>query len=358
MAVYNTNQTRQLYVVTSAADNIAEDSSVGTITVKGFNNNKEMYFKHMGYGGITRSDKITVSNITYAKVTDADDLAHPLKRFKVTLSENVNEGELISNQEYILRIIISNYIGLSEEYKEAKYGMVFTNEGMTKSDFYKKMVKSLLDNIGKNENRFFTFYLTAGDDTTEVNQDNYSTLTGSNYDGIIIEEYPQRWILGVCQQEPVLFYPQTATIAKSNPGVQLISSDPVTLKFEPNETEYVWGTVENMTPVNKIEDGHNMADLEYFCMGERGDQYRNAGWPNVIRTQYIVNPEKKYNTIDIHYHYIGSNESVQKSEKDITLVILKDGENPDALTNDVIGKINAISGLSLATLGTSPTPGT
>jgi hypothetical protein len=56
-------------------------------------------------------------------------------------------------------------------------------------------------------------------------------------------------------------------------------------------------------------------------MGERGDIYRNVGWPNVIPTKYLVVDETKdYDVLDIHYYYEGAGENPQKSEKDITIV--------------------------------------
>ena len=105
-----------------------------------------------------------------------------------------------------------------------------------------------------------------------------------------------------------------------------------------------------------IDNGHNIADLEYFCMGERGDQYRGMCWPYNIHTKYLVDPNKKYNTIDIHYAYVGDGVSVQKSEKDITIVVPKVGAKNNVsnqLTNDIITAINAATGLTIATLDVS-----
>lgn len=88
-------------------------------------------------------------------------------------------------------------------------------------------------------------------------------------------------------------------------------------------------------------------------MGERGDMYRGIGYPNNIPTTYLVDPTVKYNVIDIHYAYVGSNESVQKSEKTITLVVPKVGATNSAsnkLANDIIEAINTATGLSIATL--------
>lgn len=99
-----------------------------------------------------------------------------------------------------------------------------------------------------------------------------------------------------------------------------------------------------------------MADLEYFGAGERGDIYRNVGFPNVINTTYLVDSAKKYNTLDLHYFYAGANEAVQKSEKDITLVLLSDGSTLSdqvAMSNYVIGAVNTALDVSLDTLPTS-----
>ena len=55
-------------------------------------------------------------------------------------------------------------------------------------------------------------------------------------------------------------------------------------------------------------------------MGARGDHYRMMGYPNIIKTEYLVDPEAAYDVIDIHYAFTDSNEGVQKSEKTITIV--------------------------------------
>ncbi len=96
--------------------------------------------------------------------------------------------------------------------------------------------------------------------------------------------------------------------------------------------------------------------LSTSAVGERGDQYRKIGWPNNIDTTYLVDPTVKYNVIDIHYAYVGSNESVQKSEKTITLVVPKVGDEnnvSNALANSIITAINTATGLTIAALDTS-----
>ena len=346
MATFSTNQVRQLYVATaSKSPNVTASDTAGSIAVKSDTAKSHLYFEYMGAGGMTRSDLIDIKNILYAKATDADDLAYDLAKYKLTLDDTVNGGEPVVAQDYILRIAFRNYPGLSEEDQYFKYGMVHVVTGMTASDFYKTLALSLVKNFSREEQGLLKFYLeTGGSDAgvvagtpTEVTKDTKeSSLTGT-YTGIIIEEAPQDWILGVMEQAPVNFTIQPDLIID-------------------NGDERIWGVVKKVTSTNSIPDGHKIADLEYFCMGERGDVYRMVGFPYVIRTKYLVDPDIKYNVIDIHYAYVGPNESVQKSEKDITIVVPKIGANnqaSNALANSIISAINKATGLTIKTLDVS-----
>ena len=346
MATFSTNQVRQLYVATALKSlNVIASGTAGSIAVKSDTAKSHLYFEYMGAGGMTRSDLIDIKNILYAKATDADDLAYDLAKYKLTLDDTVNGGEPVVAQDYILRIAFRNYPGLSEEDQYFKYGMVHAVTGMTASDFYKTLALSLVKNFSREEQGLLKFYLeTGGTDAgtvagtpTEVTKDTKeSSLTGT-YTGIVIEEAPQDWILGVMEQAPVNFTIQPDLIID-------------------NGDERIWGVVKKVASTNSIPDGHKIADLEYFCMGERGDIYRMVGFPYVIRTKYLVDPDIKYNVIDIHYAYVGSNESVQKSEKDITIVVPKIGANnraSNALANSIISAINTATGLTIKTLDVS-----
>lgn len=346
MATFSTNQVRQLYVATALKplNGIASDTA-GSIAVKSDTAKSHLYFEYMGAGGMTRSDLIDIKNILYAKATDADDLAYDLAKYKLTLDDTVNGGEPVVAQDYILRIAFRNYPGLSEEDQYFKYGMVHAVTGMTASDFYKTLALSLVKNFSREEQGLLKFYLeTGGVDAgvvagapIEVTKDTKESSLVGTYTGIIIEEAPQDWILGVMEQAPVNFTIQPDLIID-------------------NGDERIWGVVKKVTSTNSIPDGHKIADLEYFCMGERGDVYRMVGFPYVIRTKYLVDPDIKYNVIDIHYAYVGPNESVQKSEKDITIVVPKvgaDNQASNALANNIISAINTATGLTIKTLDVS-----
>lgn len=346
MATFSVNQVRQVYVSKELkSPNVIATDNAGAIAVKVDNSKTHMYFEYMGAGGMTRSDLIDLKNLISIKASDADSMAKSLTRYKLTLDPSVNGGDLISGQDYILNITIRGYIGISPEDQYFKFGMVHAVSGMSASDFYKTLVISLVKNFSREESNLLKFYLetggvdastVAGTPTEVTKYSDFSKLTGT-YTGIIIEEAPQKWVLGVIPQTEVDFsvLPQAVT---------------------DNGDERIWGIANKVASTNSVPNGHLIADLEYFCMGERGDQYRMVGFPHVIRTTYLVDPTVKYNLIDIHYAYVGSNEGVQKSEKTITLAIPKVGDNnsvSNTLANSIIDAINTATGLTVAKLDTS-----
>lgn len=408
--VISINQVRQLYVAKALKANTAALATAGDIVPKADTAKTTLYFQSMSPAGIVASDKIDIKNVLYAKATPSEALAHKLVRYSVTLDANVSATP-VAGQNYILRLAFRQYIGLSEEDQYFKYGEVIARSGMTAEQFYQEMVASLKANMSKdklvnvsldgvkakavlvdnagitvtaktlgtvgNSIKFvidsvaaakaavdvttasgvttITASLTAsaktiGDlaaliaadakasalvtvtgtpETGVVVEDPAVALTGGSTTGIIIEEAEQPWVLGMMPQAFIPFTPQFLTITVDG-------------------EDRLWGVATVVTPTNTVPDGHLIADLEYFCMGARGDIYRGMGYPNTIKTTYLVDPTQKYDVLDIHYFYTGSNESVQKSEKTITLVAVDDGSH--TAMNALIGAINTASGLTIATL--------
>lgn len=339
MATFSTNQVRQLYVakVLKTSDVLASDAA-GSIAVKNDAAKNHLYFRYKGADNLMRSDLIDIKNILYAKATDADDMAHELKAVTVTLDSEVNAGAPVAGQDYVLRIVFKQYVGMSDEDQYFKYGMVHAYAGMTHSDFYKKLALSLAKNFSREIVPLVKFVLTnSKDEAVPVDATTKESSLTETYKALVIDEVEQPWRLGVMEQTPVYFEVQPV---------------PITV----NGDERIWGKVEDTKPAGTIANGKKIADLEYFCMGERGDIYRGVGFPNNIPTTYLVDPTVKYNVIDIHYAYVGSNESVQKSEKTITLAVPKVGATnsvSNELTNGIITAINAATGLTIAALDTS-----
>lgn len=325
--VFSTNQVRQLYVATDVKEGAAHvlaTDTVGTIALKTDNAKSHMYFEYRGVGGLVRSDLIDVDKVLYAKATPASALARKLKKATVTLDATVNGGNPIAGQDYILRIVFRQYLGMSDEDQYQKYGMVHAYAGMTASDFYKTLAISLAKNFSRELVPLVKFKIGA----TEVTPNTKLADIAENADSLVIEEVEQPWTLGIQEQVPVYFevYPTTVTF---------------------NSDERIWGEVEmgDTGAANAIKDGKIIADLEYFCLGERADQYRNIGWPNAIPSKTLVDPTKEYHVLDIHYAYVGSNECVQKSEKDITIVSADKAD-----INTLIDALEAATGMEIASL--------
>lgn len=357
---YSVNQVRQLYVakVLKTPHVLASDAA-GSIAVKNDTAKNHLYFEYKGADNLMRSDLIDTKNILYAKATDADDMAHELKAVTVTLDSEVNAGAPVAGQDYILRIVFKQYVGMSDEDQYFKYGMVHAYAGMDADEFYKVLALSIAKNFsrevvplikievhskatkskgGFDSNGYMVVTPTTKDNgKSDTTNPYYATDTlVTDIDSIRITEVEQPWRLGVMAQTPVYFTVQPVAV--------MVNGD-----------ERIWATVTESTN-GTIANGKKIADLEYFCMGERGDIYRGIGFPNNIPTTYLVDSTVKYNVIDVHYAYVGNNESVQKSEKTITLVVPKVGANNQAsnkLANDIITAINTATGLNITKLDVS-----
>ena len=326
MATFSVNQVRQLYVATALkTPHVLASDAAGSIAVKNDTVKSHLYFEYKGADNLMRSDLIDTKNILYAKATDATAMAHDLKSVTIALDSNVNGGAPVAGQDYILRIAFKQYVGMSDEDQYFKYGMVHAYAGMDASEFYKVLAVSLAKNFSREVVPLIKIEIKTASATTEVTPTTkVADLTGT-YTGVVITEVEQPWRLGVMAQTPVYF---------------TVQSVPVTV----NGDERYWATLTESTS-GSISNGKTIADLEYFCMGERGDMYRQVGWPHNIPTTYLVDPAKAYCVFDIHYAYVGSNESVQKSEKTITIVCADKAE-----LNKVIAAFNTATGLSVATL--------
>ena len=326
MATFSVNQVRQLYVATSLkTPHVLASDAAGSIAVKNDTVKSHLYFEYKGADNLMRSDLIDTKNILYAKATDATAMAHDLKSVTIALDSNVNGGAPVAGQDYILRIAFKQYVGMSDEDQYFKYGMVHAYAGMDASEFYKVLAVSLAKNFSREVVPLIKIEIKTASATTEVTPTTKVADLKDTYTGVVVTEVEQPWRLGVMAQTPVYF---------------TVQSVPVTV----NGDERYWATLTESTS-GSIGNGKTIADLEYFCMGERGDMYRQVGWPHNIPTTYLVDPAKAYCVFDIHYAYVGSNESVQKSEKTITIVCADKAE-----LNKVIAAFNTATGLSIATL--------
>ena len=330
--IFTENQATLVYVAKALKTDFASLKDAGDILVKATPDKQAIYFQHKGVADISRSDLIEVKNIISANATAAKSMEKKLKNATVTLDASVNGGKPIAGQDYVLRLVFSGYIGISPEDSQYwKYGVVHATNGMSASDFYKKMALSIAKNMSREAVQFIKVFL--GD--TEVTPRTKENKLTSTYTGVIIKEVAPDWIKGTKQEKIVRLTAEPTTV---NDGTG----------------DVVWGTVK-YSDGDTLKNGKEIADMEYFFAGEKGDQYRLINWPDYVPTEYLVDPTQEYDVIDIHYSYVGSNESVQKSEKDIKLIV------PAGKANDISKAINALitaSGIQINTLTAAAGGGT
>lgn len=322
--IFTENQATLVYVAKALKTDFASLKDAGDILVKATPDKQAIYFQHKGVADISRSDLIEVKNIISANATAAKSMEKKLKNATVTLNSSVNGGKPISGQDYVLRLVFSGYIGISPEDSQYwKYGVVHATNGMSASDFYKKMALSIAKNMSREAVQFIKVFL--GD--TEVTPRTKEDKLTSTYTGVTIKEVAPDWIRGTKQEKIVRLTVEPTTV---NDGTG----------------DVVWGTVK-YSDGDTLKNGKEIADMEYFFAGEKGDQYRLINWPDYVPTEYLVDPTQEYDVIDIHYSYVGANESVQKSEKDIKLIV------PAGKADDISKAINALitaSGIQINTL--------
>lgn len=405
---FSTNQARHLYVVKDVAT-VTGTTPAGTIEVAADAAKTHLYFKYNSPGGQVRSDLIDIKNVISAKSIDGVSQRRALKQVKVALDANyLKDGNALAGQDYILRIVINQFAGMSDTDQYFKYGMVKASANMTPEAFYRKLVESLNQNFSREVTKLLDIKLdetkaskaldsntniivtavaagtegngvslevkvdtaavapvvtgkvvvltlatatatlgalkaaiagvpaaaaivsVAGknatiEDSTAVIAAAATVTEGGETTGVLLTEALQDWKLGVLAQVPVYFEAQPTVITSGG-------------------EEVIWGTATASASATYVTNGKNIADLEYFCMGERGDQYRNVGFPYVIDTTYLVDPTVEYSSLNIHYAYVGSGEGVQKSERDITLV----GSKTDI--NTIAASIGTKAGITIDAL--------
>ena len=306
MFIGSDNQFRNLYVMKTYKASESALAAVGDTTLKVDTAKNSMYLVYKDTEDNLTSDIIDLKNLLYVKSTKAADMARKLNSQSVTLNEDP-----ISGQDYVLNVEVRNFVALGDDSTHIKFGAVHAVKGMTKSDFYKAMAVNLAKNLSREPSPILNVSLNKYDSTGTTNtkvavlvngkMQNLAALTSTEtYTRIIIDEVEQPWRRGVAQVEPVNFNTTCGTV--------LVDGNDV-----------IWGTVEKEEG-DPINNGKQIADMEWFYHGTRGDIYREATYPDNFEFKPLVDETKAYHTLDIHFAYVGPGVEVAKSERTITVV--------------------------------------
>lgn len=307
MFIGSDNQFRNLYVMKAYKASESAISAVGDVTLKVDTVKNLMYLVYKDTEDTLTSDIINIKNLLYVKSNKAADMARKLHSQSVTIKENP-----ISGQDYVLNVEVRNFVALGDDSTHIKFGAVHAVKDMTKSDFYKAMAVNLAKNLSREPSPILNVSLTKHDTAASGTNTKVAVLVNGKmqnlaalqstetYTNIIIDEVEQPWRRGVAQVEPVNFNTTCGTI--------LMDGDDV-----------IWGTIAKVDG-STVNNGKQIADMEWFYHGTRGDIYREATYPDNFDFKPLVDETKAYHTLDIHFAYVGSGVEVAKSERTITVV--------------------------------------
>jgi hypothetical protein len=236
---------------------------------------------------IGRTDKI--ENVMWATLTKAEKLQTPYKEATLKFNAKVNEGAPIVGQDYIVKVSYPAIGGVGIEGFTTKVATAYASAGATTAT----IVAELVENLNAAFEADGVLEAKVGKTEAEL------VITQTN----IAEKSYERGV------RPV-------TIADFN-----VIAAPVIEDGE--EVEWLDVTIAPSTTAF-VKDGYKLADMEYFALGERGDEYRMMGYPNYVKTTYRINPAEEYDVYNIHYAYKGSNDQSHKSEKDLIIAVPAD----------------------------------
>ena len=336
MATFSTNQVKQLYVAK------ALDSNLDTVgDIKFAKAGDDLFLKYRGQDGVVRSDLINVNNLVYAKGIKASTMAEYLD------SSYVACGTAVANQSYILKICVNAFCSLGTEDRH----FIFAEYTAKSDDAAKNILAGLAVNLAKNATKvgyapLINVYVTtqsAGQSLTigtnawkvEASDAESTVAAYGSLAGLVIEAAEQPWTLGKGTYEFLKFDVTASPIVSA--GV-----------------ETRWATVTKGTthPTAAIVNSKKIADLEYFCKGERGDMYRGIGWPNNFEFTPVVNSDAQYgyDIIELGYYYAGPGEDVQKSQKEIVIAVpAASSYSSSAESYKILADINTAAGSTVIT---------
>lgn len=280
MTNFSTNQVMQFYVADS-------------FTVLPYKDEKAFKISFPTLG-IT-SDKI--ENIEWVKLTKAAKLQPKAKQATITF-----DGEAVVGQDYAVKVSYPEVGGAGVESWTTKTAVAHAGNGATKATVIAELIAQLTKVLGV-------------DDVLTVAAVSNGFTIAPNVENVKYER-------GI---RPIAIPDFNVTVNQIVDDGEL--KNWVVLNDDMQIPVITIGT--------GLTSGYKLADMEYFAMGERGDEYRMAAYPNHIVTDYKIVPTQNYDVYNIHYSYKGYNTQSHKSEKDLIIAVTPGTALPTAFTEQL-----------------------
>jgi hypothetical protein len=198
-----------------------------------------------------------------------------LKSKTITISDTPIVG-----QTYDIKLTFRNYIGMGDEDTTVRVAAKTVKSSMTNAQLATALKDALEANM-------------AGENLCSLS-------VASNV--ITVTEVEQPWELG---KFPVAVIPFEVTLGTI---------------VENGVTHNEWGTVAAGADTTASDAIKKLADLEWFCMGDRASQDRQGG-PYALESKMMIDMSSTYDVINICYAFQGEGVSAQFSEKQLHLLV-------------------------------------
>lgn len=326
MANFNTYQTRNLYVekaIDSSLDT-AGDLYMGTAETG------EIFFKYMnGDGQLTRTDLIKPANIVSLKKTAAADMNIPLPAYAITLDTDVVTLASSVGKTLTLTVNLHQVMSYDDNNFLPVTVAVTINDTNKQSvgAFLKDLAKQLVLNKPKWLKNSYDVYMVKSGTATAVPANSYM----ADATCIVLVPTAGPYRRGVLSKEFV-------TLSFSSRAHGLDDAPWMKFAVDGNDREMKTvaavnaGLTVSIAP-DSIPSVYQIADLEYFSFGERGDDKRLFNWPHNYEPTYLVDLSKTYDVVSIEFFWQGSAENVQKSPRMIQIACEVSGSGSQATSD-------------------------
>ena len=338
MALFSVNQNGQWFTANAYDANL---DTIGDIKVNSDNtstpaNATKIWFEYKDTASMKRSEVINKKNGGRITVVPAAVMAWTPKGVTITFDGSVSDP--VNGEVYGIYVNQRNYHALGDNEfmelgAEVRYGSKFNFDAngdlsISAGEAVVSNVRLLMVALQQ------AFIRNLGADSELYTVSVASTATTAGVITIMPKE--QAWIQGTMQAERVIL--DTQDVFLSNVTINTI---------ERND----WAAIASTTgsPVVNTKD---IADMEWFYLGEHGDNQRLVGYPNanpatIKGTIYKVDPTNAYgyDLVIIHHNYVGNGTFVQKSEQDIMIALPLAGATTHTAANAFLGAVKGYFGL-------------
>lgn len=347
MANFNTNQTRHLYVAKSA--NTAQK---GGIELKATADGKTAYFVFRNYDDlVTRTDLLTVSKITSVKCattlqsggpTGFGVLGTPLLKKNIavdTTKLTLGAVPVFANDDHetligkAINLIVTIHGVFDYDLNNSTTFTASITGSATNlaspAAFAQAMAIAVAKAMPQNDPKH-PFIVVKYDGSVVTKDTEAADIASGTATAFVLEQGPQKFVRGKLTGEPCLFSCYGRVAYK-------------------NLEDINWVAESELVPSgNYIHGAKQLADLERFAYGERGDVYREFAYPNNYETHYEIDAsgETEYDVISIEYYWSGDAENVQKSPRLLEIVAVHN----TGIVEDIKSSIEALLNPSAAAI--------